>query len=122
MAPGNAGIVSGFEFYSTVVKPYFEKPREKEEEAGGSGWDVCTDARKKKSEFLQSESQHHDSRRKGNSRVLDCKRHDWQSATAPYLITSTVHNPRTLAATSDSLIRHTRPDGGHPSWGALVAL
>ena len=39
----------GFEFYSTVVKPYFEKPREKEEEAGGSG----RDARKKKSEFLQ---------------------------------------------------------------------
>jgi hypothetical protein len=47
LAPGNADI--GFEFYSTVVKPYFEKPREKEEEAGGSG----RDARKKKSEFLQ---------------------------------------------------------------------
>jgi hypothetical protein len=44
---------------------------------------------------------------KGNSRVLDCMRHDWQSATAPDLVTvqdqvtSTVHNPRTLAATSD---------------------
>ncbi len=40
----------GFEFYSTVVKPYFEKLREKGEEAGGSRWD----ARKKKSrsEFL----------------------------------------------------------------------
>jgi hypothetical protein len=35
----------GFELYSTVVRPYFEKLREKEEEAGGSGWD----ARKKKS-------------------------------------------------------------------------
>ncbi len=29
----------GFEFYSTVVKPYFEKLRENEEEAAGSGWD-----------------------------------------------------------------------------------
>ena len=38
----------GFEFYSTVVKSYFEKLREKEEEAGGSGWD----ARQRKSEFL----------------------------------------------------------------------
>ena len=83
-------------FYSTVVKPYFEKLREKEEEAGGSGWD----ARKKKSEFLQRVSI---TIAKGNSRVLDCTsmRHDWQSATAPVLITSTVHNPRTLAATGD---------------------
>ena len=39
----------GFEFYSTVVKPYFEELREKEEAGGGSGWD----ARKKKAEFLQ---------------------------------------------------------------------
>ena len=39
----------GFEFYSAVVRPYFEGLREKEEEAGGSGWD----ARKQKSEFLQ---------------------------------------------------------------------
>jgi hypothetical protein len=39
----------GFEFYSTVVQPYFEELREKEEAAGGSGWD----ARKKKTEFLQ---------------------------------------------------------------------
>jgi hypothetical protein len=37
------------EFYSTVVKPYLEELREKEEAAGGSGWD----ARKKKTEFLQ---------------------------------------------------------------------
>jgi hypothetical protein len=39
----------GFEFYSAVVRPYFEGLREKEEEAGGSG----RDARKQKSEFLQ---------------------------------------------------------------------
>ena len=88
----------GFEFYSTVrssvVKPYFEKLREKEEEAGGSGWD----ARKKKSEFLQRASI---TIAKGNSQVLGCMRHDWQSATAPDLVTSTVHNLRTLAATSD---------------------
>ena len=79
----------GFEFHSTVVKPYFEKlpVREKEarEEAGGSGWD----ARKKKSEFLPRVSV---TIAKGNSRVLDCMRHDWQSATAPDLVTSTVHN------------------------------
>ncbi len=61
LAPGNAGI--GLEFYSTVVKPYFEKLREKEEEAGGSGWD----ARKKKPEFLQRVSI---TIAKGNSRVL----------------------------------------------------
>ncbi len=69
---------------------------EKEEEAGGSGWD----ARKQKSEFLQRVSI---TIAKGNSRVrvLDCMRHDWQSSTAPGLVTSTVHNPRTLAATSD---------------------
>ncbi len=48
LATFNGGII-GFEFYSTVVTPYFEKLREKEEEAEGSGWD----ARKKKSEFLQ---------------------------------------------------------------------
>jgi hypothetical protein len=49
----------GFEFYSTVVKPCFEKLREKEEAGGGSG----SDARKKKSEFrgLPAERQHHDS-------------------------------------------------------------
>ena len=86
----------GFEFYSTVVKPYFEKLREKEEEAGGSGWDARN--LKKKSEFLQRVSI---TIAKGNSRVLDCMRHDWQSSTAPDLVTSTVHNPRTLAATSD---------------------
>ena len=84
----------GFEFYLTVVKPYFEELREKEEAAGGSGWD----ARKKKSEFLQRVSV---TIAKGNSRILDCMRHDWQPATAPDLVTSTVHNPRTLAATSD---------------------
>jgi hypothetical protein len=55
----------GCEFYSTVVKPYFEELREleKEEAAGGSGWD----ARKKKF-GVPAESQHHDSQ--GNSRVL----------------------------------------------------
>jgi hypothetical protein len=84
----------GFEFYSAVIRPYFEGLREKEEEAGGSGWD----ARKQKSEFLQRVSI---TIAKGNSRVLDCMRHDWQSSTAPDLVTSTVHNPRTLAATSD---------------------
>ena len=36
-------------FYSAVAKPCFEGLREKEEEAGGSGWD----ARKPKSGFLQ---------------------------------------------------------------------
>ncbi len=64
----------------------------------GSGWD----ARKRKSEFLQRVSI---TIAKGNSRVHDCTRHDWQSATgtAPDLVTSTVtvHNPRTLAATGD---------------------
>ena len=85
----------GFEFYSTVVKPHFEGLREKEEAAGGSGWD----ARKKKSEFLQRASI---TIAEGISRVLDCMRRDWQSATAaPDLVTSTVHNLRTLAATSD---------------------
>jgi hypothetical protein len=93
------GIQVGFEFYSAVVRPYFEGLREKEEEAGGSGWD----ARKQKSEFLQRVSI---TIAKGNSRlgVLDCTssmRHDWQSSTAPGLVTSTVHNRRTLAATSD---------------------
>ena len=47
----------GFEFYSTVVKPYFEKLREKEEEAGGSGWD----ARVQEEVGVPAESQHHDS-------------------------------------------------------------
>ena len=31
----------GFEFHSTVVKPRFEELREKEEAAGGSGWDAA---------------------------------------------------------------------------------
>jgi hypothetical protein len=86
----------GFEFYSAVVRPYFEGLREKadSEEAGGSGWD----ARKQKPGFLQRVSI---TIAKGNSRVLDCMRHDWQSSTAPDLVTSTVHNPLTLAATSD---------------------
>ncbi len=53
---------------SAVVKPYFEGLREKEEEAGDSGWD----ARKQKSEFLQRVSI---TIAKGNSRVLDCMRH-----------------------------------------------
>ena len=90
--------MASLEFYLTVVRPYFEDLREKEEAAGGSGWD----ARKKKSEFLQ---------RVGITiqRVTVIVtpessttglRHDWQSATAPDLVTGTVHNPRTLAATS----------------------
>ncbi len=45
------------------------------------GWD----ARKKKSEFLQRVSI---TIAKGNSRVVDCMRHNWQSATAPDLVTS----------------------------------
>ncbi len=65
-----------------------------------------TGPRKQKSEFLQRASI---TIAKGNSRVLDCMRHEWQSSTAPdlmiILVTSTVHklqhNPRTLAATSD---------------------
>ena len=57
------------------------------------GWD----ARKKKSEFLQRVSI---TIAKGNSRVLDCMRHDWQSSTAPDLVTRTVHNPRTLVQLS----------------------
>jgi hypothetical protein len=89
----------GFEFYSAVVKPYFEGLREKEcaqeEEAGGE-LGLGQDARKQKSEFLQRASI---TIAKGNSRVLDCMRHDGQSSTAPDLVTSTVHNPRTLAAT-----------------------
>ena len=68
-----------------VFKPYFEDSelRQKEEAAGGSGWD----ARKKKSEFLQRVSI---TIAKGtsNSRVLDCVRRDWQSSTAPDLVTS----------------------------------
>ena len=104
---GIGGI--GFEFYSTVVKPYFEELREKEEAAGGSGWDA-----RKKSEFLQRVSV---AMAKGNSesRILDCMRHDWQPATAPDLVTSTVHNPRTLAATSDP---HTHdPTAATPAGG-----
>ncbi len=56
-----------------------------------------------------------------NSRVLDCMRHDWQSATAPDSVTSTVHNPRTLAATSDP-DTHGPGNGGHPSWGPSGSL
>jgi hypothetical protein len=50
---------------------------------------------------------------------------DWQSesATATDLVTGTasVHNPRTLAATSDPDMWCTRPKGGHLSWEALSA-
>ena len=61
----------------------YEGLREKEEEAGGSGWD----ARKPKSEFLQRVSI---TIAKGSSQVLDCMRHDWQLefATAPDLVTT----------------------------------
>ena len=85
--------------------------REKEEEAGGSGWD----ARKQKSEFLQRVSTGI-TIAKGNSRVLDCMRHDWQSSIAPDLVTSTVHNPRTLAATSDPGTHN--PTAATPAGGA----
>ena len=47
----------GFEFYSTVVKPYFEELREKEEAAGGSG----SDARIEEEVGVPAERQHHDS-------------------------------------------------------------
>ena len=77
---------------------------------------------KKKSEFLQRVSVSITILvAKGNSRVLDCMRHDWQSATAPDLVTSTVHNLRTLAATSDP-DTHDPTAAVDPSWGALVAL
>ena len=104
----------GFEFYSAVVRPYFEGLREKEEEAGGSssGWDT----RKQKSEFLQRDSI---TIAKGFSRVLDCMRHDWQSSTAPDLVTSTVHNPRTLAATSDPGTHRDDPTAATPAGGPL---
>ena len=52
---------------STSVRTF--KRTVKEEEAGGSGWD----ARKRKSEFLRRVSV---TIPKGNSRVLDCMRHD----------------------------------------------
>jgi hypothetical protein len=78
------GGIGFAEFYSesTVVKPYFEKLREKEEEAGGSGWD----ARKKTSEFLQRVSitiAKGDSRTREDSSSTVHMRHDWhwQSAT-----------------------------------------
>ena len=35
----------GLEFYTTVVKPYFDGLREKEEAAGGSGWDAVRRSR-----------------------------------------------------------------------------
>jgi hypothetical protein len=104
---GNDSGGIGFEFYSTVVKPYFEELREKEEAADGSGWDARKRTPSRKSEFLQRVRV---TIAKGNSRILDCMRHDWQPATAPDLVTSTVHNPRTLAAESlpctESLLRY----------------
>ena len=45
----------GFEFYSTVVKPYFDELREKEEAGGGSGWDACIE----KEDGVHADSQHH---------------------------------------------------------------
>ena len=71
--------------------------------------------RKEKSEFLQRVSV---TIARGNSRVLDSMRHDWQLASTPQpdLVTSTVHDPRTPAATSD-LDAHDRmaatPAGGY---------
>jgi hypothetical protein len=46
----------GFELYSTVVKPYFEELREKEEAAGGSGL-----GRTQEEVGVPAESQHHNS-------------------------------------------------------------
>jgi hypothetical protein len=54
---------------------------------------------------------------KGNSRVLDCMRHDWQSSTAPDLVTSTAHNPRTLAASSASEPGTHDPTAATPAGG-----
>ncbi len=80
----------GFEFYSTVVKPHFEKLRVGEggpggaslralSGSGGSGWD----ARKKKSEFNKFLQRASITIAMGNSesRVLGCMRHDsdWRS-------------------------------------------
>jgi hypothetical protein len=74
----------GFEFYSTVGLPCFEKLREKKEDAQ---WGFRLGRTKI---FTQEEVgvPVHMQRvsitiAKGNSRVLDCMRHDWQSATAP---------------------------------------
>ncbi len=94
----------GFEFYSTGHREAVLRTRSCVRRRRRLGVQAGTCARKKKSEFLQRASI---TIAKGNSRVLDCMRHDWhcgQSATAPDLITSTVHNlnPRTLAATSHS--------------------
>ena len=96
----------GLEFYTsnmTVVKPYFDGLREKEEAAGGSGWD----ARKKKSELLQRVSV---TITRGNSRVLDCMRRDWQLASTPQpaLATRTVRIPHTPAAAAYVLDAHDR--------------
>ncbi len=71
--------------------------------SGSHESDRPSSARKKKSEFLRRVSI---TIAKGNSRDLDCIRHDGQSATAPDLVTSTVPNPRTLAATSDPDIQN----------------
>jgi hypothetical protein len=59
----------GFEFYSTVVKPHFEELREKEEAAGGSGWDAAaaprapgpTPGRTQEEVGVPAESRHHNS-------------------------------------------------------------
>ncbi len=50
----------GFEFYSAVVRPYFEGLREKEEEARAGGSDGL--GRTQAEVGVPAESQHHDSR------------------------------------------------------------
>ena len=66
----------GFEFYLTVVRPYFEGPREKDEAAGGTGWPGPGDSdaarsgknlkfrteSKSEFKFLQRGLQHHDNK------------------------------------------------------------
>ncbi len=70
--------------------------REKEEAAGGTGWDARKKARSQKSEFLQRASI---TIAKADSRVLDSMRHDTivgnlpPHQTSSWSVTSTVHNP-----------------------------
>jgi hypothetical protein len=94
---------------------HFEKLHEKEEAAGGSGWDA---RKKKKAEFRQRASMTIGNL-KGNSPASPRTNNNahatigivmWQSATAPALVTtSRPGNPR-RAATSRSGVRRTHPD------------
>ncbi len=100
--------------------------REKEEEAGGSGWD----ARNKKSEFLQRVSI---TIAKGDSRVLDCTYAPrlalaichWQIAKLPPHQTWPLAQCATCALWPPLVTqKHTTQlgNGGHPSWGALLVV